>query len=89
MWRLPRRWTTEDRYGILLPMNPDYLRTHLYPFLWMAGADVVNEDFNESDREHPGSGARARPWGTLVRNGWALKQHRRQRPDGRALRQRP
>lgn len=64
--------TTEDRYGILLPMNPDYFENFIfYPFLWMAGADVVNEDFTEAAVNTPEAARALDLWGTLVREGWA------------------
>lgn len=64
--------TTEDRYGILLPMNPDYFENFIfYPFLWMAGADVVNEDFTAATVNTPEAARALDLWGTLVRNGWA------------------
>lgn len=64
--------TTPDRYGILLPMNPDYFENFIfYPFLWMAGADVVNEDFTEAAVNTPEAARALDLWGTMVREGWA------------------
>jgi len=64
--------TTPDRYGILLPMNPDYYENFVfYPFLWMAGADVVNADFTEAAVNTPEAARALDLWGTLVKNGWA------------------
>ncbi len=64
--------TTPDRYGILLPMNPDYFENFIfYPFLWMAGADVVNEDFTAAAANTPEAARALDLWGTLVREGWA------------------
>jgi multiple sugar transport system substrate-binding protein len=64
--------TTSDRYGILLPMNPDYFENFIfYPFLWMAGGQVVNEDFTEAAVNTPEAARALDLWGTLVREGWA------------------
>lgn len=64
--------TTDDRYGILLPMNPDYFENFIfYPFLWMAGGQVVNEDFTESAVNTPEAARALDLWGTLVTEGWA------------------
>ncbi len=64
--------TTEDRYGILLPTNPDYYQNFVfYPFLWMAGADVMNDDFSAAAVNTPETARALDLWGTLVREGYA------------------
>lgn len=64
--------TTEDRYGILLPTNPDYYQNFVfYPFLWMAGADVMNEDFTAAAVNTPEAARALDLWGSLVRDGYA------------------
>lgn len=64
--------TTEDRYGILLPVNPDYYENFVfYPFLWMAGGEVVNEDFTEAAINTPEAAQALELWGTMVREGYA------------------
>ena len=64
--------TTEDRYGILLPTNPDYYQNFVfYPFLWMAGADVMNEDFTAPAINSPEAARALDLWGSLVQQGYA------------------
>src|SRR5690606_37165363 len=64
--------TTPERYGILLPMNPDYYENFIfYPFLWMAGGDIVNEDFTASVVNTPETARALNLWGDLVKNGYA------------------
>ncbi len=64
--------TTSDRYGILIPVNPDYYENFVfYPFLWMAGGEVVNEDFTAAAVNTPEAARALDLWGTLVREGWA------------------
>ena len=64
--------TTEDRYGILLPTNPDYYQNFVfYPFLWMAGAEVMNEDFTGAAVNTPEAARALDLWGSLVQNGYA------------------
>jgi multiple sugar transport system substrate-binding protein len=64
--------TTDTQYGILIPTNPDYYQNFVfYPFLWMAGGDVVNEEFTESVASSPGTARALDLWGTLVREGYA------------------
>jgi multiple sugar transport system substrate-binding protein len=64
--------TTEERYGILIPTNPDYYENFVfYPFLWMAGAEVVNEDFTAAAVNTPEAARALDLWGTLIREGYA------------------
>ncbi|MCZ7544669.1 MAG: sugar ABC transporter substrate-binding protein [Anaerolineae bacterium] len=64
--------TTSERYGILIPTNPDYYENFVfYPFLWMAGADVVNDDFTAAAADTPEAARALDLWGTLVREGYA------------------
>jgi multiple sugar transport system substrate-binding protein len=64
--------TTEDRYGILLPTNPDYYQNFVfYPFLWMAGGEVMNEDFTAAAVNTPEAARALDLWGSLVREGYA------------------
>jgi len=64
--------TTADRYGILIPTNPDYYQNFVfYPFLWMAGGEVMNEDFTASAINTPEAARALDLWGTLVREGYA------------------
>ncbi|MCZ7539594.1 MAG: sugar ABC transporter substrate-binding protein [Anaerolineae bacterium] len=64
--------TTDDRYGLLLPMNPDYYENFVfYPFLWMAGGSVVNADFTEATVNTPEAASALDLWATAVKNGWA------------------
>lgn len=64
--------TTSDRYGILIPTNPDYYQNFVfYPSLWMAGGEVMNEDFTEAAVNTPGTARALDLWGTLVRDGYA------------------
>ena len=64
--------TTPDRYGLLLPMNPDYYENFVfYPFLWMAGADVVDKEFTKALVDSPEAAKALDLWGTLVKKGWA------------------
>lgn len=64
--------SNDDRYGVLLPTNPDYFQNFVfYPFMWMAGADVVNEDFTASAANTPEMAQALELWGGLVRDGYA------------------
>lgn len=64
--------TTPDRYGILIPTNPDYYENFVfYPFLWMAGGDVMNPDFTEAAINSPEAAQALDLWGTLVKEGYA------------------
>jgi multiple sugar transport system substrate-binding protein len=64
--------TTADRYGILIPTNPDYYENFVfYPFLWMAGGEVMNEDFSAAAVNTPETARALDLWGTLVREGYA------------------
>jgi multiple sugar transport system substrate-binding protein len=64
--------TTEDRYGILIPTNPDYYENFVfYPFLWMAGGEVMNENFSAAAVNTPEAARALDLWGTLVREGYA------------------
>ena len=64
--------TTEDRYGILIPTNPDYYENFVfYPFLWMAGGEVMNQDFTAAAVNTPEAARALDLWGTLVREGYA------------------
>lgn len=64
--------TTSNRYGLLLPMNPDYYENFVfYPFLWMAGGSVINEDFTEATVNTPEAASALNLWATAVKNGWA------------------
>jgi multiple sugar transport system substrate-binding protein len=64
--------TTEERYGILIPTHPDYYENFVfYPFLWMAGAEVVDKDFTEALVNTPEAARALDLWGTLVSEGYA------------------
>ncbi len=64
--------TTPDRYGILIPTNPDYYQNFVfYPSLWMAGAEVMNEDFTAAAVNTPEAARALDLWGSLVQNGYA------------------
>lgn len=64
--------TTEERYGILIPTNPDYYENFVfYPFLWMAGGEVVNQDFTQALVNTPEAARALDLWGTLIREGYA------------------
>lgn len=64
--------TTPDRYGILIPTNPDYYENFVfYPFLWMAGGEVMNEDFTAAAVNSEGTAKALDLWGTLVKEGYA------------------
>ena len=67
-----KRLTTPDRFGILLPTVPGgYQNFIFYPFLWMAGGDVMNADFTKPAIDTPEAARAFDLWGTLVRNGYA------------------
>lgn len=64
--------TTEDRYGILIPTAGDYYQNFVfYPFLWMAGADVMNAEFTAAAVNTPEAARALNLWGTLMREGYA------------------
>jgi multiple sugar transport system substrate-binding protein len=64
--------TTEDRYGLLIPTVPDYYQNFVfYPFLWMAGGEVMNDDFTAAAINTPESARALDLWGELVQNGYA------------------
>ncbi len=64
--------TTSERYGILIPTNPDYYENFVfYPFLWMAGGEVVNEDFTAAAVNTPEAARALGLWGTLIKEGYA------------------
>jgi multiple sugar transport system substrate-binding protein len=64
--------TTDERYGILIPTAPDYYQNFVfYPFLWMAGAEVVNDDFTAAAVNTPEAARALDLWGTLMREGYA------------------
>jgi len=64
--------TTEDRYGILIPTAGDYYQNFVfYPFLWMAGAEVVNGDFSAASVNTPEAARALDLWGTLMSEGYA------------------
>jgi multiple sugar transport system substrate-binding protein len=64
--------TTDERYGILIPTAPDYYQNFVfYPFLWMAGAEVVNGDFTAAAVNTPEAARALNLWGTLMSNGYA------------------
>ncbi len=64
--------TASDRYGILIPTNPDYYQNFVfYPFLWMAGGEVMNEDFTAAAINSPEAARALDLWGGLVRDGYA------------------
>jgi multiple sugar transport system substrate-binding protein len=64
--------TTPDRYGILIPTAPGYYENFVfYPFMWMAGADVMNEDFSASAANSPEMAQALDFWGSMVQNGYA------------------
>lgn len=59
--------TTPERFGILIPTNPDYYQNFVwYPFLWMAGGEVVNEDFTAAAVNSEAGAAAVQLWGDLV-----------------------
>lgn len=67
-----KQLTTPERYGILIPTNPDYYENFVfYPFLWMAGGEVVNEDFTAAAVNTPEAARALDLWGTLIREGYA------------------
>jgi multiple sugar transport system substrate-binding protein len=64
--------TTDEHYGILIPTNPDYYQNFVfYPFLWMAGGEVMNEDFTAAAVNTPETARALDLWGTLIREGYA------------------
>ncbi len=64
--------TTDERYGILIPTAPGYYENFVfYPFMWMAGADVMNEDFSASVANSPEMAQALEFWGGLVKDGYA------------------
>lgn len=64
--------TTPERFGILIPTNPDYYQNFVwYPFLWMAGGEVVNEDFTAAAINSEGGAQAVQLWGDLVTSGVA------------------
>ena len=64
--------TSTDRYGILIPTNPDYYENFVfYPFLWMSGADVMNADFTAAAVNTPEAARAFDLWGSLVTKEYA------------------
>jgi len=64
--------TTEDRYGLLIPTVPDYYQNFVfYPFLWMAGGEVMNKDFTAAAINTPEAARAFNLWGDLVKKGYA------------------
>lgn len=64
--------TTADRYGILIPTSPGYYENFVwYPFLWMAGGDIMNADFTASVANSPETAQALDFWGSLVKEGYA------------------
>lgn len=62
-----QKLTTEDRFGILIPTNPDYYQNFVwYPFLWMAGGDVVDKGFTKATIDSPAGAQALQLWGDLV-----------------------
>lgn len=67
-----RTLNTDDHYGILLPTNPDYYENFVfYPFLWMAGGDVMNDDFSAAAVNSPAAAQALDLWGTIFHEGLA------------------
>lgn len=65
--------TTEDRFGILIAINPDVYENFIwYPFLWMAGGEVLNKDLSAAAIDQTSGGAQAlQLWCDLVTKGYA------------------
>jgi multiple sugar transport system substrate-binding protein len=63
-----QKLTTPDVYGILIPTAADYYQNFVwYPFLWMAGGEVVDKDFTKALIDQTDGGAKAlQLWGDLV-----------------------
>jgi multiple sugar transport system substrate-binding protein len=67
-----RTLNTDDHYGIMLPTNPDYYENFIfYPFLWMAGGDVMNQDFTAAAVNSPEAAKALDLWGTIFKEGLA------------------
>lgn len=59
--------TTPEQFGILIPTNPDYYQNFVwYPFLWMAGGDVMNSDFTAAAINSEAGAKAVQFWGDLV-----------------------
>jgi multiple sugar transport system substrate-binding protein len=64
--------TKENRYGILIPTSPGYYENFVfYPFLWMAGGEVVNKDFTAAAINTPEAARAFDLWGDLIAKGYA------------------
>ncbi|AFK07262.1 ABC-type sugar transport system, periplasmic component [Mesotoga prima MesG1.Ag.4.2] len=63
---------TADRYGIIVEVAPGYYQNFTwYPFLWTAGGDVVDENWEKSAFESEGAIAALDLWGSFVKEGLA------------------
>ncbi|MBV9391260.1 MAG: sugar ABC transporter substrate-binding protein [Verrucomicrobia bacterium] len=67
-----KKLTSKNRFGILLPTVPGgYQNFIFYPFLWMAGGDVMNAEQTKSVINTPEAARAFDLWGTLIRSGYA------------------
>ncbi len=64
--------TTDDTYGVFVPPSQGPYQNFIwYPFLWMAGGDVINSEFTESLANSEQTAQALDYWGSLVQNGYA------------------
>ena len=67
-----KKLTTDKRYGILIPTNPDYYENFVfYPFLWSAGGSVIDKEFTKAQVNTPEAAKALDLWGTLMKNKYA------------------
>lgn len=74
--------TAGERKGITIEVAPGpYQNFTWYPFLWGAGAEVVNDDSTESALRTPEAAAAFDLWGRLVTEGYAPNDNATQTTD--------
>lgn len=70
-----QRLTTQDRFGLLFEPNANpYQNLNWYPFMWMAGSDVVSEDGSSSVFASDGTVQALQLWQDAVQSGIAPRQ---------------
>lgn len=72
LYEAAKTLTTDDVYGIALPVEETaYTLFNFWPFVWMSGADILNEDGTECIVDSPEMAEALDYWGRFYQEGLA------------------
>jgi multiple sugar transport system substrate-binding protein len=67
-----RKLKTPSRWGIMIPTNPDVYQNFIwYSWLWMAGGEVVDAEWERARIDEPAGVKALQFWGDLINQGLA------------------